>query len=150
MNAHVPLAAFSATMKARLRKEPGLYFDNIATSPSTVSGAFPSARLLTSAYARCPAPILFSQSGRSLAEWQGGVIMTNLRALVGAGFLLAVIVFVVSVPLGWTIVLGIGAAYPEKIIKDRPYQRNDELVQKKILPRATYEQIRDKIEAKQK
>jgi hypothetical protein len=51
MNAHVPLAAFSATMKARLRKEPGLYFDNIATSPSTVSGAFPLARLLTSAYA---------------------------------------------------------------------------------------------------
>jgi len=76
--------------------------------------------------------------------------MTNLRALVGACFLLAVMGVVVSVPLAWTIVLGIGAAYPEKIIKDRPYQRNDELVQKKILPRTTYEQIRDKIEAKQK
>ena len=76
--------------------------------------------------------------------------MTNLRALVGACFLLAVMGIVVSVPLGWTIVLGIGAAYPEKIFKDRPYQRNDELVQKKILPRTTYEQIRDKIEAKQK
>ena len=76
--------------------------------------------------------------------------MTNLRALVGACFLLAVMGVVVSVPLAWTIVLGIGAAYPEKIIKDRPYQRNDELVQKKILPRTTYQQIRDKIEAKQK
>ena len=76
--------------------------------------------------------------------------MTNLRALVGAGFLLGVMGFVVSVPLGWTIVLGIGAAYPEKIIKGRPYQQNDELVQKKILPRTTYEQIRDKIEMKQK
>ena len=76
--------------------------------------------------------------------------MTGLRALVGACFLLALMGFVVSVPLGWTIVLGIGEAYPEKIIKARPYQRNDELVQKKILPRTTYEQIRYKIEAKQK
>jgi hypothetical protein len=97
-----------------------------------------------------PVPLFFSQSGRSQAELPGGVIMTNLRALVGACFLLAVMGVVVSVPLGWTIVLGIGAAYPEKIIKDRPYQRNDELVQKKILPRTTYEQIRYKIEAKQK
>jgi len=76
--------------------------------------------------------------------------MTNLRALVGACFLLAVMGLVVSVPLGWTIVLGVGAAYPEKLIKSRPYQRNDALVQKKILPRTTYEQIGYKIEAKQK
>ena len=76
--------------------------------------------------------------------------MTTLRALVAAGFLLAVMGIVVSVPLGWTIVLGIGEAYPEKLIKGRPYQRNDELVQKKILPRTTNEQIRYKIEAKQK
>jgi hypothetical protein len=150
MNAHVPLAAFSATMKARLRKEPGLYFDNIATSTSMVSGAFPSARLLTSAYARCPAPILFSQSGRSLAEWQGGVIMTNLRALVGAGFLLAVIVFVVSVPLVWALIIGIGEAYPAKINKDLTYQQKVELVLKKILPLTMYEQIRGKNEVKQK
>jgi len=76
--------------------------------------------------------------------------MTTLRALVGAWFLLAVMGIVVAVPLGWTLALGIGEAYPEKIIKGRPYQRNDELVQKKILPRTTYEQIRYKIEAKQK
>jgi hypothetical protein len=43
--------------------------------------------------------------------------MTNLRALVGAGFLLAVMGIVVSVPLGWAIILGIGEAYTEKIIK---------------------------------
>ena len=74
--------------------------------------------------------------------------MTDLRALVGACFLLAVMGIVVSVPLGWAIVLGIGEAYPEKILKGRPYQWNDELVQKKILPRTTYEQIGYKIEAK--
>jgi hypothetical protein len=76
--------------------------------------------------------------------------MTALRALAGACFLLAVMGFVVSVPLGWAIILGIGEAYPEKISKDRPYQRNDELLQKKILPRTTHEQIGYKIEAKQK
>ena len=45
---------------------------------------------------------------------------------------------------------GIGDAYTEKIIKGRPYQRTDEIAQKKILPRATYEQIKEQIVAKQK
>ena len=44
---------------------------------------------------------------------------------------------------------GIGEAYSEKIIKGRPYSRKDELVQKKILPRATYEGIKYKIVARQ-
>ena len=45
---------------------------------------------------------------------------------------------------------GISEAYSEQIIKGRPYQRKDELVQKKILPRATYEGIKYKIVVKQK
>src|SRR5712664_1028630 len=33
---------------------------------------------------------------------------------------------------------GIGDAYAKKIVQSRPYKRKDELVQKKVLPKATY------------
>ena len=39
--------------------------------------------------------------------------------------------------------------YAQKIIEGRPYQRKDELVQKNILPRWMYEQIKYKIVAGQ-
>jgi competence protein ComEA len=44
---------------------------------------------------------------------------------------------------------GIGEARAAAIIKGRPYTRKDELVQKKILPESVYNEIKDKIIAKQ-
>jgi len=74
--------------------------------------------------------------------------MTTLRVLVGTGFLVAVMGIVVAVPLGWTLVLGIGEAYPEKLVQGRPDQRNVARGLKKLLPRAAYKGTQYKLVAK--
>jgi competence protein ComEA len=45
-------------------------------------------------------------------------------------------------------VKGIGEADAKKIVENRPYKTKDELVEKKVVSKATYDKIKDQIVAK--
>jgi DNA uptake protein ComE-like DNA-binding protein len=44
---------------------------------------------------------------------------------------------------------GVGETYAKQIIAGRPYKSKDELVNRKIVPKATFEKFHDKVIAKQ-
>lgn len=44
---------------------------------------------------------------------------------------------------------GIGEAYAQRIIDNRPYRQKDDLVHRNIIPESTYRQMSDRVIAKQ-
>ena len=49
-----------------------------------------------------------------------------------------------------TALSGVDEPTANNIVDGRPYMRKDELVQKKVIPQATYDKIKDHVVAKQK
>jgi DNA uptake protein ComE-like DNA-binding protein len=53
-----------------------------------------------------------------------------------------------SAPRDWLVSVGIDETLADKIIDSRPYQSTKDLLEKGILPPATYEMVKDRIIAR--
>jgi competence protein ComEA len=96
-----------------------------------------SSRILAVLFALCLfATVSFAQGGTAPAAGKASATKTKKADLVDINS---------ATKDQLTALPGVGDAYSQKIIDGRPYSTKRDLVTKKIVPQATYDQIKDKI-----